>query len=120
MKKQIEVTKEVREKLEKVFNCTRISVWRALSFESDSDQSKRIRKAAKEMGGVTLCIGSECETIHDANGYMRQWFGNGAVLEADKHSGHVDVYDRQGIKRNMWENPTITQLYVIQEFAAAL
>ena len=120
IKRQIEVSKEVRENIEKVFNCTRISVWRALSFESESEQSKRIRVYAIKNGGVTLVTAPECETIHDANGFMSQWFNNGALIEIDKNSGHADVYDRYGRKMQQHDNVTIPQLYVIQEFAAAL
>ena len=42
IKKQIEVSKKVRENIEKVFDCTRMSVWRALSFTDNSERSKRI------------------------------------------------------------------------------
>lgn len=120
VRKQIEVTKETREKLGKMFNTSRMNVWRALSFECDSPLCQRIRVAAMKNGGIVMVLAPEVETIHDANGYMRQWFGNGAMLEADKNSGHVDIYDRNGIKRNHQDNCTIQQLYVLQEQAAAL
>jgi hypothetical protein len=120
MKKQIEVSKEVRENIEKVFNCSRMSVWRALNYADDSEKSKRIRVYAVKNGGVVLVTAPECETIHDTNGYMRQWFANGALVEIDKNSGHADVYDRFGRKMQQHDNVTIPQLYTIQEFAAAL
>lgn len=120
IKKQIEVSKQVRENIEKVFDCTRMSVWRALSFTDNSERSKRIRVYAIKNGGTTLITAPECETIHDANGYMRQWFNNGALIEIDKHSGHADVYDRFGRKMQEHDNVSIPQLYTIQEFAAAL
>ena len=120
VRKQIEVSKETREKLEKMFKTSRMNVWRALNFECASDMCQRIRVAAKKNGGIVLHITPEVETIHDADGYMRQWFGNGAMLEADKNSGHVDIYDRHGMKRNQQDGCTIQQLYVLQEQAAAL
>ena len=120
IKRQIEVSKEVRENIEKVFNCTRMSVWRALNYESESEQSKRIRVYAKKNGGVTLITAPEYETIYDAAGFMRQWFSNGACIEVNKNSGHADVYDRQGRKMQQVDDLKVTQLYVLQEFAAAL
>ena len=120
IKRQIEVSKEVRENIEKVFNCSRMSVWRALSFTDHSEQSKRIRVYAKKNGCVTLITAPEYETIHDAAGFMRQWFSNGACIEVNKNSGHADVYDRQGRKMQQVDDLKVTQLYVLQEFAAAL
>lgn len=120
IKRQIEVSKEVRENIEKVFGCSRMSVWRALSFTDHSEMSKRIRVYAIKNGGVTVVTAPECETIHDANGYMRQWFTNGACIEVDKNSGHADVLDRHGRKMQEQDNVTIPQLYMLQEFAAAL
>ena len=120
IKRQIEVSKEVRENIEKVFGCSRMSVWRALSFTDHSEMSKRIRVYAIKNGGVTLITAPECETIHDANGYMRQWFTNGACIKVDKNSGHADVFDRHGRKMQEQDIVTIPQLYMLQEFAAAL
>lgn len=120
IKRQIEVSKEVRENIEKVFGCSRMSVWRALSFTDHSEMSKRIRVYAIKNGGVTVVTAPECETIHDANGYMRQWFTNGACIEVDKNSGHADVFDRHGRKMQEQDIVTIPQLYMLQEFAAAL
>lgn len=121
VRKQIEVTKETREKLEKMFKTSRMNVWRALNFECDSPLCKRIRVAAKQNGGIVLMITPEVETIHDADGYMRQWFGNGAMLEVDKSSGRVDVYDRHGIKQAQIDKScTVPQLYDMQKYAAAL
>lgn len=120
IKRQIEVSKEVRENIEKVFGCSRMSVWRALNYADDSEKSKRIRVYAVKNGGTVLVTAPECETIHDANGYMRQRFNNGALIEIDKNSGHADVYDRFGRKMQQHDNVGIQQLYTIQEFAAAL
>lgn len=37
MGRYIHVTKETRQKLMKVFNCTSVMIWKALTFESDSE-----------------------------------------------------------------------------------
>ena len=121
LKRQIDVTKEVREKIAKVFNVTRTSVWRALSFNDNSAMSKRIRSYAVQNGGITMVIAPEVETIHDCNGFMRQYFSNGAMLEIDKNSGHLDVYGNKGTLCNeVKEGCTIQQLYVMQEYAQSL
>ena len=43
MKKHIVVDNEIRQFLIKTFGCTRMSVWRALSYDSNTDTARRIR-----------------------------------------------------------------------------
>lgn len=38
--------------LSNLFGVTRVMVWKALSFESDTDLAKKIRKAAMERGAA--------------------------------------------------------------------
>lgn len=55
MKKNIAVSKETREKIAKLFNVTMRSVWNALNLDyPETDLTKRIRKVAKENGGVVM------------------------------------------------------------------
>ena len=97
-KVKIEVPKEVREKIIKVFGV--------------SNQT--------ENGGQRMAYWPECETIHDeVGGVMVQTFANGAVLTIDKHSGDAKV-DYKGSTRMRQENISVRELYVIQEFAAAI
>ncbi len=80
-----------------------------------------MREYALQNGGVVMVISPETETIHDADGYMRQYFPNGAMLEVDKNKGAIVVYTKGGVPVNdIKENANIQQLYVMQEFAAGL
>ena len=73
MKKQVTVTKENREFLEKAFKVSSVMIWKALTFESDTDLARRIRKLAVERGGIEMCFCPVLETMHDSDGYMRQY-----------------------------------------------
>lgn len=120
----IEVAQEVREKIIKVFGVTGKTVSNALNYSggtrSESDLAKRIRKMAMQNGGRRMVYWPECETIHDeANGMMVQTFDNGAVLTIDKHTGNAKV-DYLGKTRMCMEDISVKQLYVLQEYAAAI
>ena len=71
-------------------------VWYALNFDEkrgQSDLAKRIRNLALQKGGVVFNIGPEIETIHSADGCMRQYFPHDVLLEADTRcTGLVAVY----------------------------
>ena len=120
IRKQIEVTKEVREEIKAAFKCSNMAVWRALSFTLDTPLSLRIRKFAKQKGGVLLLLTPAMETIHDKDGFMRQYFENGAVLEADKNTGTVQVFDKDGKVRHEVKHCMVEQLSDIQALAAKL
>lgn len=119
-RKQIEVTKEVRKEIKAAFKCSNMAIWRALSFTLDTPLSLRIRKFAKQKGGVLLLLTPAVETIHDKDGYMRQYFENGAMIEADKSTGRVQVMNKDGKVCRDVEHCSIEQLYVEQAFAERL
>ena len=54
-----------RDYLCKLFRVTPQMVWKALSFESDTDLAKKIRKAAMERGAQHVVELPIFETIHD-------------------------------------------------------
>lgn len=123
-KVKIEVTKAVRELIMKAFCVSNQTVTNALNYSggtrSESDLAKRIRKMAMQNGGRRMAYWPECETIHDeANGMMVQTFANGAVLTIDKHTGNAKV-DYLGKTRMRQEDISVKQLYVLQEYAAAI
>ena len=62
-RKQIEVTKEVRKEIKAAFKCSDMAIWRALSFALDTPLSLRIRKFARQKGGVLLLLTPAMETI---------------------------------------------------------
>ena len=48
MKQQIIVDSEARKKLQDVFGVTRVTVWKALNFESDNVLARKIRYTSKK------------------------------------------------------------------------
>lgn len=119
MEKRIAITKENREFLAKAFKVTDRMVWKALTFEGNSELAQRIRNLAIKRGGIVINTLPEVETLHDSDGYMRQYFPNGAVLECDKSNGHVDIlFDGKAVKG--YDNVMISQLEGIQNWAGAL
>ncbi len=123
MEKFITASKETRELIIKAFRgISRQTLWRALHFEDmakGTDTERRIRKMALNCGGVVMVVTPEMETMHDADGYMRQYFPNGAMIEADKSTGIVTVMLR-GELVEQYEKPLISDLLDIQNRAKSL
>ena len=115
-KRVIEVTKETRDFLQQAFDVTGTMVWYALNFDEkrgQSDLAKRIRNLALQKGGVVLNIGPEIETIHSADGRMRQYFPHDILLEADTRcTGLVAVYKKGELQRS-WDNPGVGKATLI-------
>lgn len=118
-RKQIEVDKQTREMLVKMFKTTSVSVWRALSFRDNSPKSRRIRHAAFQNRGVLLVLAPAIETIHDANNYMRQYFPGDVMIEVNKGNGDCTLL-KNGATVKCWPCITIKQLIEIQKKAAKL
>lgn len=117
MEKYIDVTSEVRQKIIKVFGVTERAIFNALKFDSkrgNSDKAKRIRQYAWQNGGVTMVVSKEVETIHDSDGYMRQYFPNGAMIEVDKNTGNLTAYFK-GEEMLRKEDVNIRQLAELQD-----
>lgn len=90
-KRRIQVSGETLAALTQVFKCTKRMVWMALSWDRDTPLAKRIRRAAIEKGGRVMNWLPECETIHCADGTMRQTFPNGAEITVDWEQHRVEV-----------------------------
>lgn len=122
MKKYIHITKENREFLMKAFGVTGKTVQNAVRFDAergDTDLAKKIRKVALERGGIVMAVAPEVETLHDADGYMRQYFPNGAMIEVKKENGFYEVlYKGEVVKTGA--GLTIAQLEGLQAFAGGL
>lgn len=119
---RIEVSTEVRKKLEKIFGVTGKTVSNALNYageRGETELAKKIRRAAMENGGRRMVYLPAFETAHTHNGIMTQTFDNGAKLVADMHTGNVEVFDTKGVVRKRSENVSIPELYVLQNMAAA-
>ena len=120
MKKYIDITKAVRQDIRKAFKVTEQMVSYALRFDPTngmSDTAKRIRSYALQKGGVVMVVGKEVETIHDADGYMRQYFPNGAVIELDKSTGNATLTYR-GEMLISFDNIKVRELSSLQIVAA--
>lgn len=121
MKKYIAVTKENREFLAKVFGVTEKYVYMCLWYRGkDSETAKKIRHTALQRGGVAMVCAPEMETLHDADGYMRQYFPNGAMLEICRATCEGAVFGRDGGKVREFAHVTIPTIYEMQRVAQGL
>lgn len=94
MDKRIYVTEEAKKHLCKVFKCSRVTVWNALTFKFNSDLARKIRYVAMtQHHGVPSWQGAEMETTHDtATDTMTQTFGSRVKLVVSKTGGLATVY----------------------------
>ena len=117
MKKRIDTTKEMRQKAMKVFHVTEQTVFNAICFDSkrgNTDTAKRIRSFILQNGGIVMVELPEVETIHDADGMMRQYFPNGAMIEVNKITGDLTSYYK-GAEMIKKENVSVRQLAEVQD-----
>ena len=117
MKKRIDTTREMRQKAMKVFHVTEQTVFNAICFDSkrgDTDKAKRIRSYILQNGGIVMVELPEVETIHDADGMMRQYFPNGGMIEVNKMTGALVAYYK-GAEMFSKENVSIKQLAEVQD-----
>lgn len=117
--KRIDVNKQTRELLMKMFNTTSVSVWRALSYRDNSPKSRRIRMAAYQNRGVLLVLTPAMETIHDADNYMRQYFPADVMIEGNKNTGRVELLKNGEVVKS-WDSVKLTELAAIQQEAVKL
>lgn len=102
MEKQIVTDGETKEFLLKTFQCSKMQVWKALHFKSDSDMALRIRTLALKRGGAL--VGGfipECDdtTFEEAEGTMTQRWGDRVKLVCNRKNNEVKVYVDNDIKR---------------------
>lgn len=120
MKKNIAVSKEVREKIAKVFKVSDRHVFNALNLDyPETDIVRRIRVMAKENGGVTMATVPAGEAIFFADGTMRADFDNGAVCEFYRADGTGHIFHK-GKEVASYRDVTIPMIYEIKARAAAL
>lgn len=121
----IDATKEVREKLAKLFNVTEKMVYLALTYRKNSVIARKIRYVAvREYHCKPMCHCPECETMHnvteDGRELMVQNFDNGVKLEVDKKTGETVVYDRRGEVLQRKQIHRVPELSEIQLYAESL
>jgi len=95
MKKHIYLDRAGKGKLRQIFDCTDVMVWKALTFESDSELARKIRHTAiKELGGELMGEGvyRDWETTHETSeGTMTQTFSNRVKIVVYKNEGKATV-----------------------------
>ena len=121
-KRYIHIKREDREFIMKAFKVTERTVFNAIRFDGkrgNTDLANRIRKLAMERGCIVMVVVPEVEPLFDADGYMRQYFSNGVLLEISKNDGSGDLYFESG---RMWHTDCVmwSEIDGIQERARAL
>lgn len=120
MKKNIAVSKEVKEKIAKVFKVSDRHVFNALNLDyPETDIVRRIRVMAKENGGVMMVNIPSGEAIYFADGTMRMDFDNGAFCEFYRTDGTGHIFHK-GKEVARYENVSLPMIFDIKEQAAAL
>lgn len=101
--KYINVSDDSKKQLARIFDVTRVAVWKALNFKSDSELSQKIRNVAlTQMGGrvireldITDGYMPNCQTEfeHDVNGVKTvcSTFSNGVKVLLDCYSDCATV-----------------------------
>lgn len=93
MKRQIVIDSEGKQRLQKRFKVSRMTVWRALTFENNSDLARKIRfTATSQMGGQEVGNMKDAQegmtTEYDtARDLMIQKFGNRVMIIANIKTG---------------------------------
>ncbi|MDY6206792.1 MAG: hypothetical protein SPI30_08645 [Prevotella sp.] len=121
MKKYIHMKKEDREFIAKALKITERTIFNATHYtdmNEGSELSKKIRTLALQRGGIVMVEAPEIETLHDADGYMRQYIGD-VLLEFSKTEPVCDVY-KKGVKVRHYDNVLTSDIQGIQDWAAAL
>ncbi len=119
MKQYIHVTKDVRKRLLKVFDVSSVMVWKGLTFDSTSMLGRKIRKYALDNGGILMNELPVMETLHDHDGYIRQYLPNDVMLEFNKQTGECDAFLDGELKKH-WNDVKLSEIEGIQNWAASL
>lgn len=122
MKKYIHIKREDRELIAKAFGITERSVFNAIRFDDrrgETELARKVRKLAMERGGIVMVEIPEIETLHDADGYMRQYLPNDVLLEFSREDGGCDVFHK-GMKVRHYENVLVRDIPEIQNWASTL
>ena len=121
MKKYIHIQKEDREFIAKALKITERTIFNATHYtdmNEGTDLMKKVRTLALQRGGIVMVEAPEIETLHDADGYMRQYIGD-VLLEFSKTEPVCDVY-KKGVKVRHYDNVLTSDIQGIQDWAAGL
>lgn len=123
-KRTIKLSNESKQQLARQFGCTERMVYKALCFECDTLLARKIRYVArKDMGGWVEAAVPESEIFYDTTDggerLMRQYFGNGAVLEVSLETG-AGVVKLKGEAVKRYDYVYLDQIPCIQQYAMKL
>lgn len=103
MKKHVYLDKSSKGKLQQIFGCTDVMVWKALTFESSSDLARKIRfTAVKELGGMLVGDGvfkGWETTFETSQNTMVQTFSNRVKILFYMGTGRSAVLIDNEVKR---------------------
>lgn len=123
MKRFIHIQKSDREFIMSAFGVKARTVQNALRYDEvrgNTEMAKCIRKLAMERGGIVMNESVEVETLHDADGYIRQYMPNGVMLEISKKADATcDVFQHGDLVRH-YDNVTLGTIGGIQDWAMTL
>lgn len=118
MKKHIYLDRAGKGKLRQIFDCTDVMVWKALTFESDSELARKIRYTAiKELGGELMGEGvyKGWETTHETSeDTMTQTFSNRVKIVVYKNEEKAEVLIDGEVKK-IEEKLTVPTLMNLQQ-----
>lgn len=131
MEKRIYLSHEGFDKLKTLFSVSRQSIWKALTYQTDSDIAKKIRYTAiNQLGGVDTNslnpLNDNAQpsytngSITDTGKMMVQTFANGVSLVIDKISGTIKLKDKNGEQHSVIEDASIKQIVFMQEMAKTM
>ena len=124
MSKEILVPSDVKKQLAADFKTSNVSVWKALTYQTDSSFANMIRVAALERGGriydgtpdpSRLNFIADCETSFDtANHLMIQIFSERVKIIADMANNKVTVYIDNEPKVEAEGNIPVSEIMILQ------
>lgn len=115
MDKQIVVNNEGRQFLMNTFGCTRMMVWKALTFKSDSDKARKIRHLALLRGGELVGVSEGETTYEEVEGTMTQRFGSRVKLVYTRATNMYAIYVDGIMERNGEAGDIVSFVNVQQE-----
>lgn len=126
MKKQILIDRTEKTRICREFKVSNVTLWKALTFQSDSSTAMMLRKVALERGGKVGGAGTvtECETtFQTAAETMTQVFSPRVKIVVYFKTGHTVVLVDEEVKMKS-ENLTIPEFMnlqaQVQEIASTL
>lgn len=114
--KRIYLSESGMAKLRQTFNVSHVTVWKALTYKTESALAEKIRYVAlKQLGGTPSKWFPECETSHEeVDRTMTQTWGDRVKLVTYKDTGDVILFI-DGKKEKEVKNISYHDFLVLQQ-----